>query len=213
MAARRAGRITQWNDDKGYGFVLPHDGGPRAFVHVKAFQTGSRRPVDGDLVSYDVSTDASGRSNAASVRFAGQRIEASPPRVRRSSSPLRHIPRQFLGMLVLLAIVAAVVLGRLPVVAALAYWGVSFVSYLVYWRDKDAAGAKEGRVPESTLHLLDLLGGWPGALIAQQQFRHKTVKASFQATFWVTVFLNVAGAVFLSRPGGVEMLAGMLLGH
>ena len=49
---RQAGRISDWNDDKGYGFVLPHDGGARTFVHIKAFQPGSRRPVEGDLISY-----------------------------------------------------------------------------------------------------------------------------------------------------------------
>ena len=212
MAARQAGRITGWNDDKGYGFVTPHDGGPRAFVHIKAFQIGSRRPVEGDLISYEVSKDAAGRANAAGVRFAGQRIEA-PRRVRPLSSPLRHIPRRLLGMLVLLGIAASAIVGWVPVVAALACWLISFVTYLVYWRDKDAAGANEGRVPESTLHLLDLFGGWPGALIAQQQFRHKTVKASFQAAFWLTVLLNVVGVAFLVRLGWMEILAGMLLGQ
>lgn len=209
---RMAGRITGWNDERGYGFVTPHDGGPPAFVHVKAFQFGSRRPVDGDLISYEVSRDAGGRSRASSVRFAGQRIEAAPPRVRRSTSSLRHIPRLWLGLLGLLAIGAAAVLGWLPVVVALAYFMLSFVSYLVYWRDKDAAGAKDGRVPENTLHMLDLLGGWPGALIAQQQFRHKTVKASFQAIFWITVLLNVAGVAFAVRFDAVQKLMGIVSG-
>ncbi|KGM54724.1 hypothetical protein N800_02305 [Lysobacter daejeonensis GH1-9] len=212
MEVRQAGRITDWNDGKGYGFVTPHDGGPRAFVHVKAFQFGSRRPVDGDLISFEVSKDAAGRINASRVRFAGQRIATAAPRRRSASSPLRRIPRLALGMLVLLCITAAAVVGRLPVSVALAYWTVSFVTYLVYWRDKDAAGASESRVPESTLHLLDLLGGWPGALIAQQQFRHKTVKVPFQSTFWLTVLLNVAALVLLLRLGWMQTLAGMLPG-
>lgn len=207
---RMAGRITNWNDEKGFGFVMPHDGGPRAFVHVKAFQTGSRRPAEGDLISYDVSKDAVGRTNATSVRFAGQRIEAAPQRVSRSASPLRYIPRVWLGLLTLSAIAAAAVLGWLPVVVSLAYFALSFATYLVYWRDKDAAGAKEERVPENTLHMLDLLGGWPGALIAQQQFRHKTVKPSFQATFWITVLLNVVGVAFALRIGAVQALIEML---
>ena len=213
MTMRSAGRITEWNDDKGYGFVTPHEGGARAFVHVKAFQAGSRRPVEGDLISYEAAKDAAGRTKAASVRFAGQRIEAPRQRAPRSPAPLRHIPRRLLGTLVLFAIAAAAIMKWVPVVVFLAYWLISFVSFLVYWRDKDAAGAKEGRVPENTLHLLDLLGGWPGALIAQQQFRHKTVKTSFQATFWITVMLNVAVVVFLPRVGGVRVLMGMLLGR
>src|SRR3546814_10167329 len=88
---RLAGRISDWNDDKGYGFVTPNGGGDRAFVHIKAFQSGSRRPVDGDLISYAVTRDGRGRSNAAEVRFAGQRIAQRKP----TRAPTR-IPRRLL---------------------------------------------------------------------------------------------------------------------
>lgn len=213
MAVRNAGRITEWNDDRGYGFVTPHEGGTRAFVHVKAFQAGSRRPVEGDLISYEAAKDSAGRTKAAHVRFAGQRIVSPGQRAPRSPAPLRHMPRRLLGTLVLLAIAAAAIMKWVPVVVWMAYWLISLVSFLVYWRDKDAAGAKEGRIPENTLHILDLLGGWPGALIAQQQFRHKTVKTAFQATFWITVLLNVAVVAFLARVGGVQVLMGTLLGR
>lgn len=205
MTTRQLGRITQWNDDKGYGFVTPHEGGARAFVHVKAFRTGSRRPVEGDLISFEASMDAKGRANAASARFAGQRVQVSQPRASRPSAPLRRIPRRLLGVLALLATLAAAVVEWAPVAVPLVYGLVSFVSYLVYWWDKDAAGAQQGRVPENTLHLLDLLGGWPGALIAQQQFRHKTVKVSFQVTFWITVLLNVLAAAWLLRAGIAQL--------
>lgn len=212
MAARQAGRITEWNDDKGFGFVTPHQGGQRAFVHVKAFQTGSRRPLEGDLISYETTTDARGRANAARARFAGQRIQLAPPRTPGSSSSLRRIPRRWLGALALLGVVAAAVMEWVPVVVPLAYGVMGFVSYLVYWHDKDAAGAQQDRVPESTLHMLDLMGGWPGALIAQQQYRHKTVKVSFQVTFWLTVLLNLVGTVWLLRAGHAKVLTELLFG-
>lgn len=53
---RHVGRITKWNDAKGFGFVTPHNGDARAFVHIKAFQVSGRRPVEGDLISYDTAT-------------------------------------------------------------------------------------------------------------------------------------------------------------
>ena len=73
-----------------------------------------------------------------------------------------------------------------------AYLLASGVSFLRYALDKSAAGAGRRRTPESSLHLVDLLCGWPGGLIAQQLSRHKTVKASFQSIFWITVVVNLA---------------------
>ena len=199
---RLVGRISDWNDDKGYGFVVPHDGGVRAFVHVTAFQSGSRRPVMGDLISYEVASDAKGRTNAARVRFAGQRIEQ--PRPPRRSAP---IPRRALSLLFLLAVVGVAVAGLVPLVLPIAYVVLSALSWLMYWWDKDAAGQGARRTPESTLHFVDLLGGWQGALIAQQQFRHKTVKASFQAVFWLTVLVNLIVAMWVVRSGTAQALA------
>lgn len=205
---RFAGRLQDWNDDKGYGFVVPSGGGDRAFVHVKAFQRGSRRPVEGDLVSYAVERDARGRMNAVQVRFAGQRIE-QPAKPRRPA----RIPRRLLGAVALLGVAAAAALGLMPVLLALLYWLASGVSYLLYFSDKSAAGRRGvRRTPEDTLHLVDLLGGWPGALLAQHAYRHKTVKASFQAVFWLTVFVNVATVAWLISSGRAEALQNWLLG-
>ena len=78
---------------------------------------------------------------------------------------------------------------------------ISVAAFLMYWTDKLAANAGRSRIAENTLHLADLLGGWPGALIAQQAFRHKTAKASFQQAFWATVLLNVVIYAWLARSG------------
>ncbi|MEI2430192.1 DUF1294 domain-containing protein [Lysobacter yananisis] len=207
---RLAGRICEWNDDKGFGFVVAHDGGARAFVQVKAFQPGSRRPVLGDLISYRVANDAKGRANAVDVRFAGQRIERHPS-PSAGPSPLRRIPRRALGVSALLAVTALGALGWVPAAVPLVQGFFSFASYIAYWLDKDAAGASRRRTPENTLHLLDLLGGWPGALIAQQQFRHKTVKPSFQAKFWGTVLLNLVAVAAAVRLGWARALTDLLL--
>ena len=95
----------------------------------------------------------------------------------------------------------AAAFGLLPPVLLGAYLGFSVLSYLMYWSDKSAAQSGNRRTPENNLHLMDLLGGWPGALIAQQQFHHKTAKASFQAAFWVAVFLNVGMCIWFVRSG------------
>lgn len=190
---RLAGRITEWNDDKGFGFVVPNGGGERTFVHVNDFQRGSRRPVAGDLISWEPATDARGRPKARQVRHAGQRIA-----VPRQPS---HLPRAAMGLVALAVVAAAALPGWLPPALAAGYFVVSGVTWLMYRRDKAAAGGNDRRTPESSLHLASLLGGWPGALVAQQQFRHKTIKQPFQVVFWVTVMLNVGAVAWAVQAG------------
>jgi uncharacterized membrane protein YsdA (DUF1294 family)/cold shock CspA family protein len=81
---------------------------------------------------------------------------------------------------------------------------MSLVAYLMYARDKLAAIRRTWRVPESSLHLVELCGGWPGAYVAQQTMRHKTVKQPYQAVYWLIVLLHVAvAALWLVAPGVV----------
>jgi uncharacterized membrane protein YsdA (DUF1294 family) len=67
---------------------------------------------------------------------------------------------------------------------------MSLVTYAVYAADKSAARKRRHRVPERTLHLLALLGGWPGALLAQRVLRHKTSKPHFLLVFRLTALLH-----------------------
>lgn len=69
---------------------------------------------------------------------------------------------------------------------------LSLFTFTAYYSDKQAAIRGTRRTPESTLHALSLLGGWPGALLAQRNFRHKTGKARFQVLFWMSVIANVS---------------------
>jgi uncharacterized membrane protein YsdA (DUF1294 family) len=77
----------------------------------------------------------------------------------------------------------------LPIIL-LWYLAASVATVLAYGVDKSAAERNRWRVKESTLHMFALVGGWPGALIAQRMFRHKSRKPSFQAGFMATVILN-----------------------
>jgi len=78
---------------------------------------------------------------------------------------------------------------------------LSLLSFGYYFLDKRAATRGDWRASESSLHLLDFLGGWPGGLVAQQLFHHKTIKGSFQVAFWVSVIANIGLAAFLLHKG------------
>lgn len=77
---------------------------------------------------------------------------------------------------------------------------LSVVTYVFYALDKSAARKRGRRVPERTLHLLALLGGWPGALLAQRTLRHKTAKPRFLFVFWLTVLGHVGTVAALLMP-------------
>jgi uncharacterized membrane protein YsdA (DUF1294 family) len=67
---------------------------------------------------------------------------------------------------------------------------VSVLTYALYGSDKRRAQASEWRIAESMLHFCELMGGWPGAFLAQRRFRHKISKASYQCMFWLIVLLH-----------------------
>jgi uncharacterized membrane protein YsdA (DUF1294 family) len=70
------------------------------------------------------------------------------------------------------------------------YTALSLITFALYAFDKSAARRGRWRIPEYLLHLLALLGGWPGALAVQQVIRHKSRKLRFQVVFWLTVAIN-----------------------
>ncbi len=91
---------------------------------------------------------------------------------------------------------------RVPAWVGLVYIGMSLVTLLVYADDKDAARRRRWRTSENTLLTIGLLGGWPGALVAQRLLRHKTRKAAFQWPFWLSVVVNIAAFVVAFSPAG-----------
>jgi uncharacterized membrane protein YsdA (DUF1294 family)/cold shock CspA family protein len=181
------GLLVRWDDSRGFGFVRVPDGAD-VFVHVTDFPRGGARPVRGDRVAVVATSGADGRRKAVSARLVGVR------RMPRAGGVLAT-----LGLLAA-AVVLAVLLGGLGGVGAwLAGLGAaaSVVAFALYAADKRAARLGRWRVPEATLLGVGLVGGWPGAFVAQQLLRHKTRKRSFRLAFWGTVVGNVAVVVLV----------------
>lgn len=192
------GKITRWKDDQGFGFITQNGGGEPVFVHVKSFSRHGRRPVAGDLVTYMLTADAKGRTQAAQVAFVETRSTVAAPGGRSSGGGAALL---FAGLF-LLFVGACVLAGRLPPAVFGGYAGASLLAFVVYTWDKSAARGGHWRTSEQTLHLIALFGGWPGALVAQRVLRHKSSKASFLGVFWATVVLNCGAlAWWLMAPG------------
>ncbi len=202
---RTKGKITSWNDDKGFGFITPVAGGKQVFVHIKAFGNRNRRPVINQVVTYALSADGQGRPCAVNATLAGDRLPEKTPR---RNSPAAVIVAAFFLVTVVVASLAA----KIPPLIPGLYLAASLLTFSMYAADKTAARKGASRTPEKTLHLLSLAGGWPGALAAQQKFRHKTRKRSFRSVFWITVLLNCSAFFWLLTPQGAAALRLLISG-
>jgi len=84
------------------------------------------------------------------------------------------------------------------------YGAASLVTFAAFAWDKLCAKRGLRRIPESTLHLFELCGGWPGALAGQALLRHKSAKLSYRVVLWAVVALHGAGWAWYfwsARPG------------
>jgi uncharacterized membrane protein YsdA (DUF1294 family)/cold shock CspA family protein len=192
---RHQGKITKWKDDQGYGFITPDHGGEQVFVHIKSFLNRQRRPAGNELVTYELGLDQQGRKRAEHVAFVGESSTASA----QSGMTSLTLPALFL-----IVVAASAFVGKLPIEVLGLYLGASLVTFLVYACDKLAAETGQWRTSERSLHVLALIGGWPGAFVAQQLLRHKSKKQSFRVVFWATVVLNCIGFAWLFTPDGAE---------
>lgn len=147
------------------------------------------------MVTYEVATDERQKVFATKVMFVGTSVLYL-------WAPNDTTRKTAIALLFLAFIGVSVFIGKLPPAVLIIYVVFSFLAFALYGSDKSAAINERWRTPESALHLLDLLGGWPGALVAQTFFRHKYRKLSFQLKFWTIVIINIAllGCIF-SDPG------------
>jgi uncharacterized membrane protein YsdA (DUF1294 family)/cold shock CspA family protein len=200
---RHQGKITDWKDGRGFGFITPKGGGEKVFVHIKSFVNRQRRPVGNEIVTYDLKTDANGRIQAESVAFFGERVPQVTTFGRSNVSLI-------LAIAFLVFVSWSVFAGKLPFSILAFYFVASILAFVAYALDQSAARNDQWRTRESTLHLFALIGGWPGALAAQNLLRHKTKKQSFQIVFWVTVVLNCGALGWLFSSRDAEALHSIL---
>lgn len=168
-------RILEWYPAKGFGWLQV--GKTRVFLHIRDFSERRKQPTVGDVVRFQMGRDAQGRACATQAV---------------------HINDGGRLMWFDWLIVAGLIV--LPGIA-LAYWdwdwrraaavfaAISSVTYIAYAHDKRRARSRGWRVTEATLHLLEAIGGWPGAFLAQRRLRHKCSKLSYQVVFWLIVLV------------------------
>ena len=193
------GKLVKWNDEKGFGFVRPETGEKDLFLHISAiknYRKGlSHRPAAGDIVHYQPISraEAEGQRRISAALVVG---------INKAIFGIDAEPRPWWSTLGLKLLAGAPILLSFHVIwrtgnpiPLVSYVFMSALSSMYYAADKRRALLHKLRIPEIYLHYFELLGGWPGALLSQQAFRHKKNKGDYQRVFWEIVTLH--GIVWL----------------
>lgn len=196
------GKLVQWDDIKGFGFIQPLGQQTQIFVHIKSFKHLPRRPQLQDKITFTLTTDNQGRETAHQAKIIDAKAKAHLSRKAPSQGKF-----SFLLILCLIASLAmALYHNLLPSFFPLIYLLMSTITFIAYALDKSAARKGRWRTKESTLQLMALLGGWPGALLAQSWLRHKSQKVSFRVTLWCMIVLNSASLYWFTSSMGQTWL-------
>ncbi|OAL77322.1 cold-shock protein [Acinetobacter sp. SFB] len=200
---RDQGRLVEWFDDKGYGFIQPNDASKdRVFLHIKDFARQGPRPIVGCALEYTVLLDGEGRFRAQQVMYLKasqtQKILAKPKNLNGQTQKLK--PMQIACVAYILALAVFTIAGLLSGMVLLFISIMNAMTYWMYAQDKEAALLGNRRVPEQTLHILSFLGGWPTAWLAQEKLRHKTQKQPFRKIYFCTIGLNILLILWLISP-------------
>lgn len=200
---RDQGRLVEWFDDKGYGFIQPNDRSKdRVFLHIKDFAHQGPRPIVGCALEYTVLFDGDGRFRAQQVTY----LKASQTqKIVKKSEPFKPHPQKLKPMQIVCVayILLLAVLSLAGLLNGMLLLFISIINAVTYWfyaQDKQAAELGTRRVSEKTLHLLSLLGGWPTAWLAQEKLRHKTQKQPFRRLYFCTIALNLVLILWLIFP-------------
>lgn len=201
---RDQGRLVEWFDEKGYGFIQPDDlNKTRVFLHIHDFAKRGPRPIVGCALDYHVMLDEKGRYRAKQVMYlkANQTQKKSTIKSQTKSAQKTNLqPMQILCIGYIIFLVILILTGLLNGLVLLFIGVINLITYWFYSQDKQAAKLQQRRVPENTLHLLAFLGGWPAAWLAQQNLRHKTQKQPFRKIYFCTIIFNILLVLWMASP-------------
>jgi uncharacterized membrane protein YsdA (DUF1294 family)/cold shock CspA family protein len=189
------GTLVYWNDDKGFGFVRPLAGGDDYFVHISVFDKRlSRRPEIADRIFYQADQETPERKKR--LAYATIKGVEAETETKKTLKALLNRPRPpYLNFVVTLPLLFSLILiglahNPLPLIS---YVFLSVLAIVLYGLDKRHAITGEWRIPESYMHVLEVMGGWPGVLLASNDFSHKIRKGSYRTRLWAIIILHGLG--------------------
>ena len=198
------GKITCWQDDKGFGFIERTDNNlqdPAIFFHISEYRA-NQRPVLNEAVVFEIGRGRDGKPCAINVQqqtFVRQKIgQQNARQVQNDLKSQTLLTWVAIGVLFFFLLTAVVLVKHLPLWIIGWYFAISLATYLLYAHDKKAAQNGDWRVQEASLHKLAFAGGWVGAAFAHWLLRHKSTKPEFRRAFYLTVIGNLLALAIIS---------------
>ncbi|WP_070966064.1 DUF1294 domain-containing protein [Vibrio sonorensis] len=183
------GTISEWNRSKGCGYIAVENQKTKIFFNIHDVRGYSREPAVRETVLFKLSSDTAGSLRAVNIE--------------------RPVVFNFsLAMVIWFSTVmgASIALLDYPPVVGMFYLLLSSISYMCYLFDRSAVRLGKNRVPDFLFHLLSLLGGWPGSLLAQSFMHHKYDSLVFKSVFWLTAVINFCFFAWTITEPGEQML-------
>lgn len=209
---QQLGKVVYWQDQKGFGFLVCQQTGQKLFFHIRDFTQAKSRPALGDILSFSIGTDKHGRpiATALALRHPVTNLKSNQqPYI--DVGYAQDVALYFRAAFLVIVIIA-LLFGSLPYILPLLYLEASLLTYWLYQTDKNAAIARQSqRLPEESLQMFSLIGGWPGALLAQRKLAHKRSKPLFQREFWLIVLANSLILLWLLSQYGQRFLSTLAL--
>jgi uncharacterized membrane protein YsdA (DUF1294 family)/cold shock CspA family protein len=210
---QQTGKVVHWRDDKGFGFVVPDNDTLQVFFHIRDFTDSKIRPTEGCRLQFSLSEDKQGRPLAIELKVvsvSAAHLSISEPEMV-DLDYTRDVALYFRCAFLVLVVIA-LLFGTLPYVLPILYIEASLFTYWLYRADKAAAKARQRqRLPEQSLQLFSLIGGWPGALLAQKKLSHKKRKFLFQREFLLVIVGNGILLIWLLSQHGQLFLGRLAL--
>ena len=104
------GTLSKWNDDRGFGFITPTQGGQEIFVHISSFPKNGTRPTLGEKLTFEIETDNNGKKRAKNL-LCPERLTVKPPSHRPTSYHRKKSPGFFARVIPLLVVAGLVTYG------------------------------------------------------------------------------------------------------